>query len=203
MNNELIDIYDTEMNLLGVADKKQAHEEGLWHKVFHCWIISEDGNIWLPLKKLKDETSTKLYDISVSKHILVGETPKECGINELEDTYSIKIKEHNLIKMFTQTMVGEKPYKNCEFCPTYLYKTQYKFSDLTICDDEIEGMFVADIQDLIDLFFGDVKSITINGIKLGKKGNIRKNITKSDFCPYGDKYYQKVFTTIQRFIDNQ
>ena len=42
MADELIDIYDSEMNLLGVALKSQAHQEGLWHKAGHCWIITED-----------------------------------------------------------------------------------------------------------------------------------------------------------------
>ena len=203
MDNELIDSYDTEMNLLGVAGKKQAHEEGLWHKVFHCWIISEDGNIWLSLRSSDKLLNPKLFDVSCSKHLMVGETPKQCGINELEENYSIKIKEHDLIKMFTQSMVFDTPDKNCEFCPTYLYKTQYKFSDLIINNDEFEGVFLADIQELIDLFFDDVKSISVNGVKLGKKTELKKNITKADFCPYGEKYYQKVFTTIQRFIDNQ
>ena len=41
MADELIDIYDSEMNLLGVAMKSQAHDEGLWHKVFHCWIVGK------------------------------------------------------------------------------------------------------------------------------------------------------------------
>ena len=36
MADEMIDIYDSEMNMLGIALKSQAHKEGLWHKVFHC-----------------------------------------------------------------------------------------------------------------------------------------------------------------------
>lgn len=202
MNEELIDIYDGDMNLLGVADKKQVHTEGLWHKVFNCWIISEDGNIWLPLRSADSKVFPNTYDISCNKHVMVGETPKSCGIHELEDTYSIKVKEHQLVKMFTHKIIFDTPFKNREFCPTYLYKTQHKFSDLTIDNPEIEGIFAVDIQDLIDLFFEDTKSIVVDGISTDKK-TIRKNITKADFFPYGDKYYQKVFTTIQRFIDNQ
>ena len=191
------------MNLLGVADKKQAHEEGLWHKVFNCWIISEDGNIWLTKKSAQSSPFPNSYDISCSKHIPVGDTPKFCGICELDDKYSIKVKEHLLIKMFTHKIIFDTPYKNREFCPTYLYKTQYKFSDLSIDHPEIEGIFAADIQDLIDLFFDETKSITVNGIVIDKNTQAQRNITKSDFFPYGNKYYQKVFTTIQRFIDNQ
>jgi isopentenyldiphosphate isomerase len=203
MDSNLIDIYDTEINLLGVADKKQAHEEGLWHKVFHCWIISEDGNLWLPRRKADNSLHPKLLDITCSQHILVGDTPKKCGINELENIYSLKVKEHDLTKMFTHKMVFDTPFKNREFCPTYLLKTQYKFSDLTILSDEFDSLYIADIQDLIDLFLNDIKNIPANGIKIKSQTTTKKNISKADFCPYGDKYYQKVFTTIQRFIDNQ
>lgn len=38
MAEELIDIYDEKMNLLGTATREQAHREGLWHTSFHCWI---------------------------------------------------------------------------------------------------------------------------------------------------------------------
>ena len=39
MAEELIDIYDEKMNLLGTATREQAHREGLWHTSFHCWIV--------------------------------------------------------------------------------------------------------------------------------------------------------------------
>ncbi len=34
MADELIDIYDENMNFLGTAPKSQAHKEGLWHMIF-------------------------------------------------------------------------------------------------------------------------------------------------------------------------
>ncbi|MFR3313045.1 MAG: hypothetical protein ACLTT2_02255 [Alphaproteobacteria bacterium] len=43
MADELIDIYDENMNHLGTAMKSQAHREGLWHRVFHCWIVNKDS----------------------------------------------------------------------------------------------------------------------------------------------------------------
>ena len=45
--DELIDIYDQNMNLLGTAPRSQAHSEGLWHQTFHCWIVSQPDKIWL------------------------------------------------------------------------------------------------------------------------------------------------------------
>ena len=45
MADEIIDIYDSNMNHLGTAPRSQAHKEGLWHKAFHCWIVkhASDG----------------------------------------------------------------------------------------------------------------------------------------------------------------
>lgn len=205
MTDEMIDIYDSEMNLLGVAMKSQAHKEGLWHKAFHCWIISEDGNIWLQLRGKDKQLYPDLLDISCAGHIQVGEAVKTGGLRELEEELGLHLKENDLIKMFTHKLVIDKPIINREFCPTYLYKTQTKIYDLKLQEDEVDGIYEVDIQDLIDLFFDDIEKITIKGIKRTKDGYEKeeKEIDKNAFCPYGDKYYQKVFATIQRFIDNQ
>lgn len=205
MSDELIDIYDSEMNLLGVAMKSQAHKEGLWHKAFHCWIISEDGNIWLQLRGKEKELYPNLLDISCAGHIQVGESAKLGGLRELEEELGLHLKESDLIKLFTHKLIIDNPIINREFCPTYLYKTQHKIYDLKLQPEEVDGIYEADIQDLIDLFFNEQKKISIQGIKrsVNTYKNETKSVSKKDFCPHGDKYYQKIFTTIQRFIDNQ
>ena len=205
MNDELIDIYDSDMNLLGISSKLQAHQEGLWHKAGHCWIITEDGNIWLQLRGSDKQLYPNLLDISCAGHIQIGETPKSGTLREIEEEIGISLKENNLEKMFTHKLVFDTPYYNREFCHTYLHKTQLKLTDLKLCPTEVNGMFEADIQDLIDLFLGETPTINASGIVHTTKGLKRqsKKLTIKDFCPHGDKYYQKVFTTIQRFIDNQ
>lgn len=51
MAEELIDIYDEKMNLLGTATREQAHREGLWHTSFHCWIVRRSPDTWPPVKR--------------------------------------------------------------------------------------------------------------------------------------------------------
>lgn len=205
MNDELLDIYDADMNLLGTATKSQVHKEGLWHKVFRCWIVSEDGYVWLQLRGADKQIYPNLLDVSCAKHILAGETPKSGGLRELEEELGLHLKEKHLVKMFTQQLVGDTPFHNREFCPTYLYRTQAKLYDLKLQEDEVDGVFEADIQDLLDLFLNETESISIRGIKRQVSGykDETKNVTKKDFCPYGDKFYQKEFSLLQRFIDNQ
>ncbi len=205
MDDELVDIYDSDMNLLGISSKRQAHQEGLWHKAGHCWIITEDGNIWLQLRGANKQLYPNLLDVSCAGHIQIGESTKVGTLREIEEELGIPLKEHNLEKMFTYKLIFDTPYRNREFCHTYIHKTQLKLADLKLSPDEVDGMFEADIQDLLDLFLGETKSINANGIIRTPKGFKQQNkkLSIKDFCPHGDKYYQKVFTTIQRFIDNQ
>ena len=64
--DELIDIFDENMNLLGTALKSQAHREGLWHKTFHCWLArkNDEGRVmvWLQLRN-KDKEHFCVRDI--------------------------------------------------------------------------------------------------------------------------------------------
>ena len=206
MDIELIDIYDSEMNLLGVASKEQAHQEGLWHKVAMCWIISEDGNLWLQQRSSQKQRRPNCLDTSCAGHIQVAEAPKDAALRMLHDDLGLKLKAHNLTKLFTHKIVyDEGVFHNREFCPTYLLKTQAKLTDLKLDETQVTAVFEADIQDLMDLFFGDIASIEVKGIKLTKTGykTEKKKIKKEDFFPHSDKYYQKLFSTVQRFIDNQ
>ena len=60
--DELIDIYDENMNHLGTAPRSQAHHEGLWHMTFHCWIVSRPDKIWLQRRGEHVETHPNKLD---------------------------------------------------------------------------------------------------------------------------------------------
>lgn len=84
MAEELIDIYDEKMNLLGTATREQAHREGLWHTSFHCWIVrrSPEGRPQVLLQiRGKTQNHPSLIDISsagtwppVKRHMTASKT---------------------------------------------------------------------------------------------------------------------------------
>ena len=171
-----------------------------------CWIVSEDGNLWLQQRSPEKEICPNFLDTSCAGHIKVGEAPKDAALRILHDDLGLKLKPCDLTKLFTHKLVyDDKNFHNREFCPTYLLKTQAKLTDLSLDETEVSAVFQADIQDLMDLFFGDTPFIEISGIKQTKTGYKlqKKKIKKGDFFPHSDKYYQKLFSTVQRFIDNQ
>lgn len=208
MADELIDIYDSDMNLLGTAMKSQAHREGLWHKAFHCWIVkpSKDGKhiIWLQLRGKDKELYPNLLDISSAGHLAAGETAKE-GIREIEEEIGLKVTPDKLTKLFTYTLIEDVGnIINREFCPTYLLETNEKVENLKMQPEEVDGVYEAQISELIDLVDGKKKTIKISGMYRNNDNSYKKedrNISITDLVPHEKKYYSKVFEAALRFCN--
>lgn len=201
MADELIDIYDSEMNLLGTAMKSQAHREGLWHKAFHCWIVDGD-KVWLQLRGKDKNLYPGLLDISAAGHLGTGETAKQAGIREIEEELGLTVQEEDFAKLFTYRLV-EDTADMCvrEFCPTYVLKSLWKLNDTVMQPEEVDGVFEAKISDLIELFGGDTATVKIKGFLRGGKSSVERSVKVEDFVPHGQNYYLKIFTTLDRLTD--
>lgn len=200
MADELIDIYDSDMNLLGTAMKSQAHTEGLWHKAFHCWIV-DGGKVWLQLRGADKALYPNLLDISCAGHIGAGETAKQGGIRELEEELGLEVKETDFTKLFTYTLAEDVcGMCNREFCPTYALNSRWKLEDVMMQAEEVDGVYEAKISDLIALFGEDVKEISLSGIHR-LRGKEAKTVGIEAFCPHGKNYYLKAFNTLERFAE--
>ena len=110
MADELIDIFDENMNFLGTVMKSQAHREGLWHKTFHCWLAqkTEEGKtmLWLQLRKHNKDIFPNKLDITAAGHIKAGEEVKD-GYREIEEELGIKLNKDEIIKLFTSKEIYE------------------------------------------------------------------------------------------------
>lgn len=209
MADEIIDIYDCNMNHLGTAPRSQAHKEGLWHKAFHCWIVkrASDGNhrVLLQLRSKNKDSHPSLLDISAAGHLQAGETPKD-GIRGIEEELGLKVDFDKLTKLFTINHVGEhRNYINREFNPTYLLESEKNLSELNMNPEEVDGILEATVEDLKNLFSHKVSSIYVSGLLLDKYGNYiphTGSVSIGDFVPHEDSYYVKVMDTIKRYFDN-
>lgn len=208
--NEIIDIYDEHMNLIGTAPREQAHREGLWHKAFHCWIVkrASDGHhrVLLQLRSKKKADYPNTLDISAAGHLSAGETAKD-GIRKIKDELGIDIDFNKLVKLFTVTSVSERNgWINHEFNPTYLLETDQNLSELKMQPDEIDGVLEATVEDLQNLFNHKVSSVYVSGILLNKDGSYvphTGSVGIKDFTPHNDSYYVKVMTTVKRYFEGK
>ncbi len=200
MADELIDIYDSEMNLLGTAMKTQADQESFWRKIVHCWVIDGD-KVWLQLRGKNRLVYPALLDISISGHLMTGETAKQAAIRSFEDNLGLLVAESDFEKLFTYRLV--ESYKGREFrafCPTYALHAKKQLDAVKLQSAEVDGIFEAKITDLIDLFNGDADKIKISGYTRSGHKKSERGVSIKDFAPHGESYYLKVFTTLERLI---
>ncbi len=206
MIDQLIDIYDEKMNHLGTATREQAHREGLWHKTFHCWIMqrSPEGRAQVLLQvRGRNQNHPSMIDISSAGHIAAGTDPKMNGIANIAKELGLHITAENLIKLFTDTHVFQKNnYINHEFTPTYLLESPVPLENYRLNPQEVEGVFVADVEDLLNLFRQKVDQVFVSGLISDGTEHFKPHsgsIRREDFVPHTDAYFIKVMEAVQRY----
>ena len=72
---EYIDIFDENNNPTGIVkEKKQAHEDGDFHRTAHIWIINDKNEILLQYRSAEKDLYPNTWDCSFAGHIDAGES---------------------------------------------------------------------------------------------------------------------------------
>lgn len=100
---EYLDIFDEQGNPTGQrCEKSRAHEQGLWHKSVHLWIINSRGELLL---RQRGSTETKEYDHvwenPAAGHVSAGETPESATVRETQEETGLTISEKDLAHIFS------------------------------------------------------------------------------------------------------
>jgi len=205
MADELVDIFDEHMTLIGQEMKSKAHREGLWHKCFHCWIVKKPNKIWFQLRGKDKEVFPDMLDISAAGHLGAGEAPED-GVRESEEEISLTINPADLQKSFIFPEVLVFKNKNMyirEFYVTYLYETEKELRDLKMQPEEVDGVFEADINEVYDLFFGKATEIKVVGLVRNDDKSYSEEtrvVGIKDFAPHEEEYYRKVFVAAREIL---
>lgn len=206
---ELIDIYDENMNPIGTALRSQVHKEGLWHVSFLCWIARSKLNtpfVIFQLRSFKKQINPGLLATSAAGHLSAGETPKD-GIREIEEELGIKVDFDKLTKLFTDTKAQETPqYKEYEFNPTYLLESDADLVGFKLQAEEVDGIYETEVDNILKLFRGEVNFIKLSGYKRTADNSLEKSEIKAkrkDFEPRGNEFFIKTMETIKRYFNGQ
>lgn len=203
---ELLDVYNDNMELIGIKKRSEVHSNGYWHKSFHCWVIHKKENKKYvlfqrrgPQKKLYPNT----LDITAAGHYVKGETIED-GIRELNEELGINAKYSDLIYLGIRcdvAIIGD--VTNREFCDVYLFESPLDINEYNLQEDEVAGIVEISLEDGLKLFACEVDEIKIRGMMLenGEKKENLFNITLSDVIPRQDRYYLKVFIMAERYFE--
>lgn len=193
-SDEMLLIYDENLNVLGSELRSKIHKEGLLHQVVHCWIISElESEKWIYFQQRSYEKKDfpGLYDISAAGHLSIGEDPDIAVKRETHEEIGINIEEEDLkfIGTFKETMHLDNFYNN-EICEVYFYFTENpKF----ILGPEVEKMVKIPLVEFKNLILNDSKKI--EALSLDSK--YKFTINKDEFCSHEKEYLEFVIKSLE------
>ena len=192
--DELLLIYDENLNELGTELRSKIQSEGLLHQVVHCWIISNlDDEKWIYFQQRSYEKKDfpGLYDISAAGHLNVGEDPYTAVKRETQEEIGIIIEGENLkfIGTIKEKMHSDNFYNN-EICEVYFYSIENpKF----ILGPEVEKMVKVSLEEFKKLVFNRSKEIEAFSID----GEFKFILKEEEFCSHEKEYLEYVIEYIE------
>ncbi|PAD07246.1 hypothetical protein CHH78_20915 [Shouchella clausii] len=208
MDTETLAIYNQAKQKVGTATRKTAHEMGLWHETFHCWIVDDSQTepyIYLQRRSAHKKDFPRLFDITAAGHLLAGETAED-GIREVKEELGIDIPFADLdfLGQF-RCMPKHRDIYDYEFAFTYVYRKHIPFEQFRLQEEEVAGMVRVPFPAFYQLCFGMVEAIESDGFV--EEGKIRRpyceQVTLNDLVPHQQRFLQLVAISIDQLLKNE
>lgn len=175
--SERIDIYDELMRPLGTKSRSEVHQEGHWHKAFHCWLVSvgktggaDDGLLLFQRRSASKDIGGNTLDISAAGHLEAGEKPLD-GLRELDEELGVRVESEKLKFLGVYVEVYRDPkIVNREFDYVYLLREDKELGDYRVEPEEVTGLTQVRLADGIALFSEGVAEIECESVVFDDKG---------------------------------
>lgn len=209
MSQELFDIYDEHDQKIGTAARDEVHAKGYLHHSFHCWIASdtpEGRKILFQKRQDSKDTFPGLYDITAAGHLSAGETVED-AVREVEEELGIPVHPDQLtslgtIDYFATGTAGGKSFIDREKCFVFGYLLNLPLTAYRLQQEEVAGLYEADLDAVIALFEGAVGTISASGIlAVSEDGNdpqiFNTTLSLQQFVPHKRDDYLRVFKSLK------
>jgi isopentenyldiphosphate isomerase len=188
--DERVDVLDTRGEKTGeVAWKSEAHRLGLWHRCFHCWIVSPETSsggpyLFVQRRAAEKETWPDRLDVTVGGHLGAGEEALD-GLREVEEELGLTVLADELIPMGTRRAELEiSAGLDREFQDVFLLVRPLSSEDLQLQEEEVAALVRLRLDDIETLYEGT--EIPAEEWMDGEKSPT--SVRLADFVPGEDDY---------------
>ena len=206
---EMLDVFDDMGRYLGAKPRDEVHQNGDWHRVFHCQIATTRSGV--PTVVLQRRSNRKaafpgLLDLSAAGHLSAGETPID-GARELTEELGVVAEPTDLVLLGERRLVDDsgEGHLNRELTSVFLLQDDRPLDDYILQPSEVEAIFDASITDLLRLFAGDLEQMTLTGVQHAGAPNattISTEVTLGNFVP-GTTYWVNLLVMCERFLNGE
>jgi len=205
---EIFDVLDCRgVKTGGVIARDEAHRTGVWHGAFHCLIIGKRDNRGYALfqkRSLAKKIAPGKLDVSVGGHYARGENAAKAGPREITEELGLDVSYSELVPIGRRVFVycftpGVKEY---EFQDVFLFPRGVRPEDLSLQQEELDGVVEMDVEEGISLFSGKVSSVALSLLQpAGTRQTIA--VKADDFVPCLDNYYLKFLILARRYLSGE
>lgn len=201
MEQEIINVFNEKHEYTGTATRAEAHEKGLWHETFHCWLANEEY-IYFQIRSSQKRDYPGLLDITAAGHLLATETV-EAGIREVKEELGLNLKIEEVVRMgmTSCSIVSEKMIDN-EFCHVFINPFEHSWDVFAVQYEEVSGVVRAKLDEAEAFFLGKTVALNIEGYEFfpdGQRVHLARPVSATHFVPYREQYVVDVI----HFVKNE
>lgn len=198
---ERFDIYDAAMCWIGQASRKEAHDAGLWHQTFHCWVIKDRTKLILQLRHEEKDTYPGMLDVSSAGHLLAGERVED-GVRELEEELGLQVAFDDLIScgVFAEEDHLADGRVDREFNHVFCCACDQPLDAYRLQATEVQGLYAVERSDFQQLLSGEIDSISAEAMHVveGEPVMSVQQIKAHQLVPHDEGYYDLLFKHINQ-----
>jgi len=206
---EKLQVFNANLESQGFEDRGHVHMGGLWHKTFHCWLLSKEagGSILFQLRSMEKKCCPNLLDISAAGHLVDDEDVAD-GIREVSEELGIDIHFEDLYSLgYRVEVVDAESEKNREYQAVYIGEVDTSLENFTPMISEVSGLVWLRVEDALALFDGKLNVASVNGISYNREtqtwDRIERQVSADDFIPRIQKYYLTIAIMADRYLKSQ
>jgi len=152
IKKELIDQLDENGKYLGIVDKNEAHEKGLWHKAVHVWIVNDDNEIMLQYRCSEKKFYPDIWDTSFAGHVDSGESSMDAVIREGKEELGIDVDVNKISLLCTiKEQLTYNDMVSNEFVDVFLLRDNVELANLVLQDIEVGDVKYMDVDRFFDV----------------------------------------------------
>ena len=187
--------------------RDEAHRTGAWHGAFHCLVIYERdgrGHALFQKRSTLKKIAPGKFDVSVGGHYAAGENAATAGPREIKEEFGLDVKFDDLLPVGRRVFVycftpGAMEY---EFQDVFLLPRDFRLQEITLQEEEVDGLLEMDIELGIKLFSREIPQAEGRFYKNGSETG-RVEVSVEEFVPCLDNYYLKLLLLSQRYIGGE
>lgn len=135
-----------------IVERKEAHQLGICHRVFHLWIINSDNQVLLQQRSANKDIGANLWYASVGGHIESHENMEQAIVREAKEELGLDITEltDSIQYLFTfqeNRSFNNGTFKQNEFYDVFVLKYDALLEHITMQESEVQAVKYIDYSD--------------------------------------------------------